>query len=297
MNSVVEACAAYTVPRSSALQNAKFPQIPLLKILDPSSTTCLPKNQNYGEILLNISMEGPGRFFPFLHLPIEIRTEVYRNILVSKLHYGPRNDLWRPIAVDDGIFKIGLFEKDAVLPLLLANRQVHAEAVVILYGENTFIFRVSGFADGPLTFLDRLPPRYVRLLRRVYIRTGYYVCNPPDRYAKFSAPTVRKAIVQSRRDLAISIALVRQSWPMNYKNIHIDSDSAGLCAEPRIRERIKQLRGFHGFEEWLAAAWYFWEMVTTEPDAEEPRKEFRCIDWETSTPIWKIKKPADDGDT
>jgi len=241
-------------------------------------------------------MECPCRFFPFLRLPLEVRTKVYRCILVSTLHYGPRNDLWRPIAADNAVFKIGLFEKDAVLPLLLLNRQVHAEATVVLYGENTFIFRVSGFADGPLGFLDRLPPRYVRLLRRIYIRTGYYVCNPPDRHAKYSAPTVREAIVQSGQDLAISIELVRRSWPMKYKKVFIDRDSATLCAESRIRERIKQLRGFNGFEEWLASAWYLWEMNATETDAEEPRKEFRCIDWETSTPTWNTKKPAENKD-
>ena len=241
-------------------------------------------------------MRSSVRFFPFLRLPVEIRTRIYKCVLVSNLVYGPRTGLWRPIAADDGIFKIGLFEKDTVLPLLLTNHQIHDEAIVILYGDSTFCFHISGMSEGPLAFLDRLPPRYLRLLRRVYIRTGYYVCNPPDHRRKFSTPTVRKAIVQSRQDLAISIALVKQSWPKRYKNIQIDGESACLCTEPRIKERIKQLRGFKGSEEWSASSWYLWEMVTKEPDAEQPRMEFRCIDYETSTPTWNVKRPSrDDG--
>ena len=223
----------------------------------------------------------PRQHFRLLGLPVELRTKVYRCILISKLDYGHGTEIWRPIAADDGIFKIGLFEKDTALPLLLVNRQVHAEAVVVLYGDNTFIFHISGFAEGPLAFLDRLPPRYLRLLRRVYIRTGYYVRNPPDRYAVYSPPTVEEAAVQSRQDLMTSVALVRQAWPMKSMHIHVDDRSADLRSTTLEGQKVKQLRGFYRSEEWLASSWYLWEMVTTESAAEEPRREFRCIDFET----------------
>ncbi len=241
-------------------------------------------------------MKQPGQFFPFLCLPVELRNKVYRCILISKVEYGPRTDIWRPIAADDGVFKIGFFKKGTVLPLLLVNRQIHSEAVVTLYGENTFIFHISGFREGALLFLDRLPLKYLRLLRRVYIRTGYYVCNPPDPNGSHSTPTKEEAVVQSRRDLAISVALVRQAWPKKYRNISVDGRSAGLDGGPRIERRTKQLRGFNGLEEWLASSWYLWQMVTTELDADQPRREFRCIDWETATLSSRIERPADNKD-
>ncbi len=237
-------------------------------------------------------MEVPGQFFPFVRLPVELRTKVYRCVLISRLDYGPRTNIWRPIAADNGVFKIGFFEKGTVLSILLLSRQIHAEAAIVLYGENTFIFHISGFVEGPIGFLDKLSPQYMRLLRRVYIRTGYYVCNPPDGYGthSYAGPSGEEAVVQYRRDVAISVALVRQAWPMRYNKIYVDTQSVGLRAEPGISERIKELRGFIGFEEWSASSWYLWQMVTTEPDAEEPRREFRCIDWQISTPFREIER-------
>ena len=233
-------------------------------------------------------MNVPSQSFPFMRLPTELRTKVYRCILISRLDYGPRTNIWRPIAADDGVFKIGFFQKGTVLSILLLNRQIHAEAVIVLYGENTFVFHISGFVEGPVRFLDKLSPRYMRLLRRVYIRTGYYACNPPDRYGtySYSGPSGEEAIVQYRRDVAVSVALVKQAWPMRYNKIYVDTQSVGFCTKPGIPERIKELRGFIGLQEWSASSWYLWQMVTNEPDTEEPRREFRCIDWQTSTP-WR----------
>ena len=230
-------------------------------------------------------MKNQYRLFSFTRLPIELRNKVYRYFLISRLDYGSRTHIWRPMAADDGVFKIGFFKKGAVLPILLANRQIHAEAAAVLYGENVFLFHISGFAEGPLAFLDRLSPQYVHLLRRVYIRTGYHVRNPPDRYGTHVAPPGEGAVAQSREDLAVSVALVRQAWPLKYKNIHVDSHSVGPHAEPGMRDQFRQFRGLDRFGEWMASSWYLWQMVTIETGAEEPRKEFRCIDWESVTPF------------
>ena len=220
-----------------------------------------------------------------MRLPRELRNRVYRYFLISRLDYGLRTNMWRPIAADDGVFKIGFFKRGAVLPILLLSRQIHTEAAEVLYGENVFLFHISGFAEGPLAFLKKLSPRYVRLLRRVYIRTGYHVRNPPDPHRTYVVPRGEQAVAQSREDVARSVALVRQAWPSKYKNIHVDSQSTGPHAKPGMSGRIKQLRGLDRSEEWMASSWYLWQMITTESDAEEPRRDFRCIDWESLTPI------------
>ena len=226
-------------------------------------------------------MKTQDRFFLFMQLPVELRQKVYRSFLISRLDYSSHTNIWRPIAADDGVFKIGLFRKGTVTSILLVSRQIHAEAAAVLYGENVFLFHISGFAEGPLTFLEKLSPQYVRLLRRVYIRTGYYVRNPRDHRGAHLAPPREEAVAESQKDLAMSVALVRQAWPMKYKNIHVDGNPVRPHAEPSMQDQIKQLRGWDHFEEWMASSWYLWQMVTTESEAEEPRKEFQCIDWES----------------
>lgn len=99
--------------------------------------------------------------FPFLSLPLELRIKVYRYVLVSELKYSYHPNLWRPIAADGNVFRIGYFESDTVLPLLLANHQINSEAIPVLYGENTFFLRISVFSDVPLSFLSRLPSNYL----------------------------------------------------------------------------------------------------------------------------------------
>lgn len=110
-----------------------------------------------------------------LRVPLEVRYQIYRYILVSNLFESSRCSIYRPLGIDDNIFKIGYFKKDSVIPLLLVNRQIYNEAVGILYGENVFVFHVSGLRDCPIAFLDRIARRFIRLLRHVFVRTGFSV--------------------------------------------------------------------------------------------------------------------------
>lgn len=108
-----------------------------------------------------------------LRVPLEVRYQIYRNILVSNLYESLRCSIYRPLGIDEDVFKIGYFKKDSVIPLLLANRQIYNEAIGILYGENVFVFHVSGLRDCPIAFLDRIARRFIHLLRHVYVRTGF----------------------------------------------------------------------------------------------------------------------------
>lgn len=211
-------------------------------------------------------------------LPVELRNNIYRCIVIGRLDCCSRPHLWRPLGVDGGIHRIGYFDRDTVIPLLLTSRQIHDEAVNVLYGENTFTFHISGLAEGPISFLQWLAPRYIRLLRRVYIRTGYHVESYRFRSEhifgdrEYIEPTAEAMKLKGAHHLAISVNLMRQAWPAKYKVI-IDklatvsysvNDSANFFRKPSAND-------------WPASSFHLWKMFVTETEAEMPTIEFRRV--------------------
>lgn len=220
----------------------------------------------------------PCRFFD---LPIELRNKIYRYFVISRLDCQSHPRLWRPVGVDGGIFPIGYFDRDTVIPLLLTCHQIHDEAAAVLYGENTFTFHISGLAEGPIAFLEWLAPRYVRLLRRVYIRTGYNV----DTYGfrpeasslgrSYEEPMPEHRQIKISRDLAVSVALMKQAWAAKYKAI-INKDDTVLYSSSVDTEIVRRQKG----NDWPASSYHLWKMFVTDTEAENPSREFRRVKWE-----------------
>lgn len=158
----------------------------------------------------------------------------------------------------------------------------YEEAAAILYGENTFAFHVSGLAsDGEkIPFLESLGQKYVRLLKRVYIRTGYgvdtYGCaseHPPLEFGD-KAPTLEEVQQKIDCDLAISTALVKEAWPARY-SVEVDGDGTvkleggdgvGLLRRQKVMD-------------WSAGAFHLWKMFVVEGRDGEMRRVFRRVEW------------------
>lgn len=217
--------------------------------------------------------------FPFLRLPLELRLKIYRHVLISDIVYPSRTHLWRPVAADSGIFQIGYFTQNSVIPLLLANHQIYAEAAPVLYGENIFVVHVSGLTDEPLAFFERLlERRHLRLLKKVYVRTGYYIREELSPWG--SIPIVPVAVpgddrmMVLGRDVAISARLVRQAWP---KSVDVKVDCDAVCRGDYELEEVEDLCGMDRRSRWAYSSWHLWKMFVYVSDSGKPVIEFRRI--------------------
>ena len=211
----------------------------------------------------------------FFELPMEIRNKIYRYFVLSRLDCGSHPHLWRPLSVDGMIMKrIGYFERDTVIPLLLMSRKIHDEAAAILYGENTFAFHISGLGQGPIAFIEWLAPKYVRLLRNVYIRTGCYGNSFEETLDREPLPEVRR--IKENHDLALSVALIKHAWPakypicIKYNETILVRKITDCAAELRRKKTDSPDRTFH-----------LWKMVVTNLGTGSPRSVFKRIVWET----------------
>lgn len=227
-----------------------------------------------------------------LRLSVELRLNIYQYILISDRQYDRRTALWRPIGTDEKIFKIGYFTRDSIMPLLLVNRQIHEEAATVLYGENTFVCQVSGFSDQPLAFLNHLPPKYLDLLRKFYVRTGYHVEGKIDhnyyasgKYADMSA--VVKDYIR-RRDIVVSAQLLTDAISSKYP-ITVNTKSVIRCPpQEYVVENIEELWGYDHAHEWSYSSWHVWKLVLAqwnEGDVDDRRFEFRRLAWD-GAPEW-----------
>lgn len=232
--------------------------------------------------------------FPLLGLPWELRTKIYEYALVSELEFSCHPTLWRPVAVDDKVFRIGYFRRDSVLPLLLANRQVYSEAIPVLYGKNTFFLRISGFEDTPLAFFDKLPSNHLPLLRNVFVQTGYHIRGPIDQYLRVSTfpDRVRTYVLQKpevklllrRQDIAHSAKLIEQACPDHFE-IHVNCESlithSGLY---EFDEEKGDLWGCDLQNEWVFSSWHLWKMMVIKSTSHGLRFEFRRMVRDDSSP-------------
>lgn len=167
-----------------------------------------------------------------------------------------------------------------MIHLLLTSRQVHDEAAAVLYGENTFPFHISGLAEGPISFLEWLAPKYIRLLRRVYVRTGYYVdtygFRPEPMFGDrgYVEPTAEAVQFKAARDLAVSAILMKQAWPAKYK-VFINKLATVSYSADESADFLRK----HSANDWPASSFHLWKMFVTEAEAEKPSIEFRRIVW------------------
>ena len=196
--------------------------------------------------------------YPFFRLPIEIRNDSYRYFAISRINCGSCPQYWRPLDIDRHKLKgVGYFDKDTILLLLLTCKHFHDEAAAVLYGENTFAFHISGLEKGPVAFLDWLAPRYVQILRTVYIHAGYHlhglIFQPWLRcfQTEIKGPTSkRKPIIEASRQLSIFVALLKQAWPYTYNVCVTRNDTVIYIRRAKIVSNNDQAT-----EDWPASSY------------------------------------------
>lgn len=228
---------------------------------------------------------SPTASCPLLDLPLELRNKIYRYLVVSHLDCKSHPRLWRPLSVDGGRWRIGYFPRDTVIPLLLVCRKIHDEAAAVLYGENTFAFHISGLADGPIAFLEWLSPVYVRLLRRVYVRTGHDVDTYGfrDRFegrsggedgGKAVEPTAEQKRMREVCGLAMSVRLMKQAWPVGY-GVVVNRDEVAVYQETMDWEVRRKKR----VNEWPVGGYHLWKMFIRDDGKGVVMREFKRIEW------------------
>lgn len=176
---------------------------------------------------------------------------------------------------------------------------MHDEAAAVLYGENTFAFHISGLADGPIAFLEWLSPVYVRLLKRVYVKTGYDVDTYGfrDRFegrggggGEDGGKDVGFTAVQKRMrevcGLAMSVRLMKQAWPVGY-GVVVNRDQVAVYQETVDWEVGRKKK----CNEWPVGGYHLWKMFVRQEGNGEVRREFKRIEWR-----WYRPKDGDDGE-
>ena len=180
------------------------------------------------------------------------------------------------------MYRIGYFPKDTVIPLLLVCRRFHDEVAAVLYGENTFTFHISGLSKGPVAFLERLSPKYVQLLTKVYILTGYVAA---DQGLSYSVPAATadsigaqdKILIDQRRQVALSTMLVKEAWPARYA-VKIDSGGYETCEIADSPMTIRDSRRI-GNGSWPYTVGQLWKMVVENSTSGETIRLCRRIKW------------------
>ena len=227
---------------------------------------------------------------PFLSLPIELRNDIYRFFVVSRLSTPLHLAVLRPICFDDAMVKIGYFERDAVLPLMLTCRQIHNEASSVLYAENDFIINISSLAEHPIRFFE-LSPWYLRSVRKAYLRTKILRSPSPTPIEAFSTlPAIQGPADQSvlgettHRSLSDSLYEIRQSNMLVRQaasaktgflvdcETTIDLPAAGWLW--RLERDPEQLR----LDESRSSSCQLWKMLVESHDT-GTRQVFRRIRW------------------
>ena len=215
----------------------------------------------------------------FFNLFIELRKKIYRFFCISNVDHTSHPRLWRPTGNDQSRGKIGYFERDTVIPLLSVCRQIHDELTPVLYGENVFAFHVSLLSQGPILFFSWLAPRYVRLLRRVYIRSGFEVdtydmdCMDDRTRQSNQIHDWELADQKAATNLVASTALVKQAWPRRYDVwvnmtdtcVYSKQDNLGIWMRSEAND-------------WPARSYHLWKMIVADDDGEGFRPEFRRVE-------------------
>ena len=226
---------------------------------------------------LDVEVATPCRF---LTIPVELRNTIYRYFCMSDVDRNSHARLWAPTGQDGARGGIGYFERDTVLPILLTCRQVHNEAAAVLYGENVFAFHISVLAQGPILFFRWLAPRYIQLLRKVYIRTGYdvdtYGFDPDDQATGGRSRRHPSGVMEWRatRSLTISAELIKQAWPRSY-DVQVNREAVLPCSKQDDRGMWSQ----HEVNNWPMASFHLWRMVVMGVDSKGFRPEFRRVKW------------------
>ena len=242
-------------------------------------STLVPDNITEQTLGFEADIEPPAPCH-FLTLPLEVRKRIYRLFCLSDVGFKSHPRRWRPSGQDGSCRGIGYFERDTVLPLLLTCWQVRNEAATVLYGENVFAFHISVLGQGPILFFSWLAPGYVRLLRKVYIRTGFdvdtYDFDPYDGATRRHVGQHPSEMMEwkAAKNLTISATLIKEAWPGHY-HVQVNKEAVLPCSRQDDWGMWTQYEN----NNWPKASFHLWKMVPTKDNIQGFRPEFRRVKW------------------
>lgn len=130
-----------------------------------------------------------------------------------------------------------------------------------------FIFHVSNLSEGPILFFGFLEQKYLPLLRKAYLRTGFNV----DTYRSQGRWPVGQMGMKSEQDLSTSVQLIRKAW----LGVFVDRDKIfKLEAEDDARLLRRQ-----DVNDWPKSGYHLWKMILINAGNGVLSREFRRVDW------------------
>lgn len=103
----------------------------------------------------------------FLNLPAEVREMIYVRLLGPFLFYGYAKYMYLLTRLPKSV------SQNHIMPMLRVSRKIHAEAQHVLYTYPTFVTETYCDHDLSSTFFDTLQPYALRMLRSIFLRTGF----------------------------------------------------------------------------------------------------------------------------
>ncbi|KAL8895172.1 MAG: hypothetical protein Q9207_008276 [Kuettlingeria erythrocarpa] len=217
----------------------------------------------------------------FFKLPIELRNAIYRLIVISPLSRAANCRLYSSMCVDEAVFNAGYFKRGTVVPLLQTCHQMHVEASSVLYSENLFLFQFSSLASSPLLFFDLLPAKYLRLMRKAFLLTRYFLPWPlqPSYYTDRGVDEMdddrsfkrRAAILKIEQEGSKMVA--RRALSPNSGFVINFHDTVDMPSKRTCSQFQRGLQEDDDDEGWNSSA-QLWKLVVTELPDSLCRQEF-----------------------
>lgn len=238
-----------------------------------------------------------------INLPLGVRCQIFRDFALSVLSK-PTNAaiLPRPVVCDGQIIPAGYFPRGTVLPLLLTCRAIHDDVAAILYGENVFVFHISGLNTEEMWWLsDRkrhralglhiFSERYWPLVRRLWVWTGHGVpqnglCDEASRMNqedRIKVTELHRASIAAklRQWKQISKGLMEWIQPHDQEGFIVNTeDHVGLHAGQSL-EKWQNVALWMDWQQkdWPTSLNIVWKLMIIEEDGEVIRREFRRVVW------------------
>lgn len=179
-----------------------------------------------------------------------------------------------------------------MLPLLLTCQQIHTEASNVLYSENIFMFHASSLANVALPVFDVLPRRYLKVMKRAYLRTEVFLPWPLEplnsiqlRLDNVDETDRRKLMgkgeVLSHLESEGSKVIAQRALPPKSGFFVNCKDTVELPAAGWLWKTNRDPKEVY-IDEWWSSSCHLWKMVLLEEPEPNLRQEFRRIVWTTN---------------
>lgn len=163
-------------------------------------------------VATEVTSTVPGKSFPFLELPAEIRNDIYSMVLFTRAGY-------RGL---DG-------RKKSRTSILAVDKKIHLEASYVLYSSQSFrIFPIQDFVPFPL--VSELRPIYRPMVTQLEMTVGSSWTNPPKTWRVSKLLAKRLGRLTAVQTLKVFVTL-DPSGPM-FEKYRISPDFyTGFCGD------------------------------------------------------------------